>query len=182
MEAESSQSGNRLFLIIAVALIGLICIGLFGLGFVLTITSFNRAQEQAALIPTATDTPFPPTFTPTPTATFTPTETPQPTPTGTPVVRPESEVTATPAEVEAAATGSSELSGTATNTPVVGSPTAVATVNATATPAVVPGSGGVLPVASSGILVWLGGGVLALLVLSGALHRMSTNGSRHKNL
>lgn len=177
VETENSQSGNRLFIIIAVALIGLICIGLLGLGGVLFLTASNRAQEDITLQITATPTPFPPTFTPTPTPTFTPTDTPVPTPTGTPVVPiggQAAQPTATPegGEGQAAISATTELNVTATNTPVVGTPTESAAGVSTGTPAVVPGSGGVLPVTSNSILLWLGGGLLAVLILSGTLHRI----------
>lgn len=172
MAAESGQSSNRLFIILAVALIGLICIGLMGLGGVLFLVQSNRAQEEAALLPEATATPFPPTFTPTPTSTFTPTNTPEPTFTSTPVIR-----TPTPGAEEASSDVSAqvvETVETAPGTPVE-SPTAGqldgGAADTTPTPAVVPGSGGVLPATSSGTIAGVSGLVLLLLVISGVIFR-----------
>ncbi len=177
MIAESGQSSNRLFIIIAIALIGLICIGLMGLGGVFFVIQSNRAQEAAALQPVETSTPFPPTFTPTPSPTFTPTDTPEPTSTSTPVVR-----TATPASEDA----SGAISGQAVDaeTPAAAGATEPDTtptslVDATAadttpTPEIVPGSGGVLPTASGGVVAGMGGAVLLLLVVSGVIYRHRT--------
>jgi cytoskeletal protein RodZ len=172
--AESGQSGNRLFIILSVALIGLICIGLMGLGGVFYVVQSNRAQEMAALMPEATATPFPPTFTPTSSPTFTPTNTPEPTSTSTPVIR-----TPTPGnddvsgQAEATETDGT-TSATATNTPVVSATAGQAdgaAADTTPTPAVVPSSGGVLPTTSSGAIAGMSGLVLLLLVVSGVIYR-----------
>jgi LPXTG-motif cell wall-anchored protein len=166
VEAES-QSGNRLFVILAVALIGLICIGLMGLGGVLFLINNGRAQDDIALQVTETPTPFPPTFTPTSTPTFTPTNTPEPTPTGTQVVQMTGGETDT--GLPAATT---DPNATATNTPIIGSLTPAGTADITTpTPAVVPGSGGVLPATSNSVLLWLGSGLLILLVFGSVFQR-----------
>jgi len=169
VESERGQS-NTLFIIIAAGLIGLICIGLVGLTSVLYLTQSNSAQEKAALQPTPIDTPFPPTFTPSPTLTNTPTETPEPTPTGTPVIK-------VGGETENDGTTIPSLNATATSTSVLGNgdaagltPTPII-IEGTPTPIIIPGSGGVLPTATNGILVWLGGGVLLVLVVFGLFNR-----------
>ncbi len=77
-----------MFIIIAIAFIGLICVGVVGLAFVyLTVFSQPQAEPVIAVAPTS-DQPAPPTATPTNTATPSPTatETPLPTATGTPVI------------------------------------------------------------------------------------------------
>jgi hypothetical protein len=174
VEAESEQS-NRLFILLALALVGLICIGLLGLGGVVGYTRFNQAVEEAAVPPTPT--PIPPTLTPTSTPSATPTETPRPTPTGTPVVSVGGEETGPPPEggeaAEPTATGTRLLEG-ATAIPTVGTaivtlepptPIATATEEATTGEAVtMPGSGGVLP-AGNHVLVWTGLGLLVLLIV-----------------
>jgi len=177
VEAESGQSSNRLFVFLAIALLGLICIGLMGLGGVIFLIQSNRAAEQAAL-PTDTPTPFPPTFTPTSTSTPTPTDTPEPTPTGTLVVPIEGQSTTPNADTGPTATV--DPNATATNTPVIrtATPTTASTdqsgsaANTTATPESVPGSGGVLPTPASSALLWLGVFVVAALVAFGAVHRL----------
>ena len=170
MALESSQSGNRLFIIIAVALIGLICIGLMGLGAALFVIQSNRAQEEAALQPTATATAFPPTLTPTPTPTFTPTDTPEPTPTSTPVLQ-----TAEPTPTEAG--GDMSAQGEASPAPEITETVAVSSTGTsepapevTATPAEVPNSGGVLQQSSGGILIWAGAILLLLLLIYGTIY------------
>ncbi len=88
-EEEEEESGqNRLFVTLAVALIGLLVLGLLGVGAVFIIRQ-NMDQQTVALQPT-------PTLLiklPNPTATSTPlpkppTNTPMPTPTNTPVLVP----------------------------------------------------------------------------------------------
>jgi hypothetical protein len=168
---ESNQSGNRLFVIIAVALIGLICIGLMGLGGVLYFIQSNRDQQLAAQA-TNTPTPFPPTFTPTATATPTATDTPEPTPTPTPVVT-------TPAATEDTGEMTGENGGdmlveatesveanAATETAVA----AAGQVSASVTPETVPSSGGVLVGDSKDSLLLVGGLILAILILSGVIY------------
>jgi len=169
VEAESGQSSNRLFIIIAVALIGLICIGLLGLGAVLTWSQFNKTAQEAALQPTAAATPFPPTLTPTTTPSPTPTDTPEPTPTGTLVVSAagdKAQPTPPLATVDpnATATNTPVLRTTATNTPVV--------VSGTATPEL-PGSGGVLTPTSRATLLWVGAALVLVLLIYGAFYRIN---------
>lgn len=88
-EEEEEESGqNRLFVTLAVALIGLLVLGLLGVGAVFIIRQ-NMDEQTVALQPT-------PTLLiklPNPTATSTPlpkppTNTPMPTPTNTPVLAP----------------------------------------------------------------------------------------------
>jgi hypothetical protein len=82
--STGGEQPNRLFIIIAVALLGLVCIGLVGLGGVIYLLRTNQAQQAAVPTPTLF-VPIPtPTLTSTPTSTHTPI--PPPTPTGTPVV------------------------------------------------------------------------------------------------
>ncbi len=167
METESGQSNNRLFMLLAVAMIGLICIGLIGLGGVMFVTLNSRAQEEVVVIPTFT--PIPPTPTLTATPTQTPTEIPPPTPTATLVIpinggeeagaaTPVLEATAPPTPLPTRileGTPPPELAEAPVPTPV---------------PAVaMPGSGGVLS-AGNGLLGWAGVGLLLLLVLGVANH------------
>jgi hypothetical protein len=117
-EEEEGTGQNRLFVTLAVALIGLLVLGLLGVGAVFIIRQ-NLNEQTVAVQPS-------PTLLiklPNPTATFTPapkipTNTPMPTPTNTPVLIPGK------AE-EAAAAGKKEqqeqqpvLTLKATNTPV----------------------------------------------------------------
>ncbi len=174
------------------AIVGLICIGLVGLGTVLSLRPGSNPVEQAAV---ASPVPLQPTFTPSPTITPippTPTDTPLPTPTPTLVVNPNAQEVADdarPTEVplpkmfgrdgtetpESGVEGAPAVPGEApavevspTNTLVVQSPTAVAlapvgTAPAVAPPAQIPQGGGVLP-DGNGFLVWAGVGVLLLLI------------------
>jgi hypothetical protein len=163
MEAESGQS-NRLFIIIAVAMIGLICIGLVGLGGVGFFIFNNRAQEAAVVPPTFT--PILPTFTPTYVPTPTATNTPLPTPLATMVVAGQpgpDEAIAAPTADEVAP----DAEVTPTNTRVVPLDTPVPVVEIEDNEDVevaMPGSGGVLSV-EQGVLAWAGIGVLILLVI-----------------
>lgn len=173
MESGGEQS-NRLFIILAIALIGLICIGLLGLGGVLFITGAFQSPEDIAVAPTPTI--VPPTFTPTSTATFTPTPTPEPTSTPTSVVHTPTSIpvegdgaaqeeptpvpTVDPGPL-ASASATSEAEVTATNTPVP----------PTATPELVPDSGGVLPTTGNGFLLWIGGALLVVLLAFGGINR-----------
>ncbi len=170
METESGQSNNRLFVLLAVAMIGLICIGLMGLAGVTYFTISGRAQqEEVAELPTPT--PIPPTPTLTATPTQTPTETPPPTPTATLVI-PVNGGDETGGEVPT-------LEATPTPTPAPGTrilegapPTPPADLAASATPVPatgMPGSGGVLSV-GNGLLGWTGVGLLLLLILGVANH------------
>ncbi len=106
MEEESTHQ-SRLFVILAIALIGLLVLGLLGIGGVFVIR--QNLQEQAALVQ---PTPTLMIRLPNPTATFTPvkpaaTNTPAPTPTNTPVVGPGGAA----APGEAAAVGSNSGGG-----------------------------------------------------------------------
>jgi len=91
---EESTHQSRLFVILAIALIGLLVLGLLGIGGVFVIR--QNLQEQAAL---AQPTPTLMIKLPNPTATFTPvkpaaTNTPMPTATNTPVVEAANKVAA----------------------------------------------------------------------------------------
>jgi hypothetical protein len=87
-EEEEEEGQNRLFVTLAIALIGLLVLGLLGVGAVFIIRQ-NIDQQDVAAQPS-------PTLLirlPNPTATFTsipkiPTNTPMPTPTNTPVLAP----------------------------------------------------------------------------------------------
>ncbi len=87
-DEEEGTGQNRLFVTLAIALIGLLVLGLLGVGAVFIIRQ-NLSEQTVASQPT-------PTLLiklPNPTATFTPvpkipTNTPMPTPTNTPVVAP----------------------------------------------------------------------------------------------
>ena len=168
MEAESGQSSNRLFIIIAVAMIGLICIGLVGLGGVGFFLFSNRAQEAAMVPPTST--PILPTFTPTFIPTPPPTDTPLPTPLATNVVpgQPGPEVTEPVSEDGLPiATATSDAAATPTNTLVVPASAHTPVPEGEAAgevEAAMPGSGGILPV-EQGVLAWAGIGVLILLII-----------------
>ncbi len=87
LEEEEEEGGhqNRLFVILAVALIGLLVLGLVGIGGVFIVRQ-NMREQAAAARPTPTLL----VRLPNPSATFTPTSlptnTPAPTPTNTPVV------------------------------------------------------------------------------------------------
>jgi nitrate reductase NapE component len=187
---EQSNS-NRLFIFLAIALLGLICIGLVGLGGAVYLYQTNFA-EQAAL-PTPTIIIPVETATNTSTPTLVPTETPLPTATGTKVVAvsgeevsvedqvpaegstqtPVEEPTTTPTEALALPTAEDQEVATATSTMVIEVPTSEsesapteeigATPTATTAPEM-PGSGGVMP-ASGNFLIWIGIAVLAILLL-----------------
>jgi hypothetical protein len=90
MSAESSSGTTRIFILFALAIVGLICIGLLGLSLALMVRQSNQAQDEV------TPTPVVQISTPTPTPTITPipptpTNTPEPTPTATLVVNPNAE-------------------------------------------------------------------------------------------
>lgn len=99
-ELEEEEGGSRLFVILSIALIGLLVLGLLGIGGVFVIRQ-NLEQQAVAGNPSPTVLirlpPPSPTFTPSPIAT----NTPAPTPTNTPVVAPG----ANNAEEAAAASG-----------------------------------------------------------------------------
>lgn len=165
------------------AIFGLICVGLLGLGSVLALRRANQAQTavvQATPVVVVT----PPTFTPSPTITPIPptaTDTPEPTPTSTLVVGPtpqEAAVSATEPvflfgtptaapNVPLADTATPDPNVTPTNTLVLRTPeagTPVPPAVAVNPPAQIPHGGGVLP-GDKGFLVWAGLGVLVLLIL-----------------
>ncbi len=106
VEPSGEQSNNRLFIILAIALLGLICVGLVGLAGAVYLYQANFA-EQAAL-------PTPTIFVPVETATFTPTpsptstNTPLPTATGTPVVSGDGQEVASPEDQTPAETAAPE--------------------------------------------------------------------------
>lgn len=93
-------SSNKLFVMIAIFLVGMLVLGLFAIGGVVIFGTINR--QSARPTPTATlavvKLPPTPTITSTPTATPSPTATSLPTPTNTPVVQ----ATATPSLIESA--------------------------------------------------------------------------------
>jgi len=183
VDSESGQT-NRLFLIIALALIGLICIGLMGLGAIIFLTRSNQAQESVVAQPTATFLPPTPTLTDTPSAT--PTETPLHTPTATMVISNQPDQQPTPAADQAQPATETPTPGdaqpatetptldpniTPTNTLVLQTPTQAATPAGTpvATPtaptAQIPTSGGILAADENGFLIWAGLILLAALSL-----------------
>ena len=173
MESASGQS-NRLFILLAIGLLGLVCVGLLGLGAVIYMLQARQAEQAA--IPTATIFIPPPTPTYTSTPTTPPTLTPLPTPTATLVVNNQGQQAAAQAtpipsteEPGASPTATSMLPQatepvevTATSTMVVQSPTPEVS-STPATAPVVPESGGVL-LADSTFLWWVG---LALLLVLG---------------
>ncbi len=120
--SEEEGGSNRLFVILAVGLAGLIVLGLVAIGGVLILRNIKNQQELAQVTPVATPTLAVVEELPTPTATHTPvpvapTEPAQPTPTNTPVVQP----TQTPTEGESAT--ATAQAPPETNTPVpVGTP------------------------------------------------------------
>ena len=121
MENEEGSGGNRLFVILAVGLAGLIVLGLLAIGGVLVLQNIHTQQELAQITPQPTPTlaivEQVPTNTPMPTPTPTrEVATPIPTATNTPVVAP----TDTPSTEDMAATATAAAP---TNTPVpVGTP------------------------------------------------------------
>ncbi|GIK40521.1 MAG: hypothetical protein BroJett011_43540 [Chloroflexota bacterium] len=160
----------------AVAIVGLICVGVLGLGAVLALRQANQTQTevvqatpvivpQPTLTPTPTITPIPPTAT----------NTPEPTPTSTLVVGPTAQEAAVSGEepvlgepaAPLADTATPDPNATATSTLVlrpteVGTPTPAAV--AVNPPAQIPQGGGVLP-GDKGFLAWAGLGLLVLLIL-----------------
>jgi len=154
---------------------------LLGLGGVLFFSLNGRAQEEVAVTPSPT--PFPPTFTPTPTPTLTPTNTPEPTPTPTSVVGGQAgddEPAGEDQIPEPVDTPTVDAEATPTNTRVLQTPTATSTpvpdATATAPPAVVPDSGAVLTLVNRGFLLWLGGGLLLVMLIYGTIHRYKSSG------
>jgi len=89
------ESQNRLFIIIAIGLVGLLVLGLMGIGGYVIFSRANRGAQQVAAARTATAataeaqaTAEAPTETPVPTFTSVPTHTPTLAVTNTPVVPP----------------------------------------------------------------------------------------------
>ena len=144
MEEESTRQ-SRLFVILAIALIGLLVLGLLGIGGVFVIR--QNLQEQAAL---SRPTPTLMIKLPEPSPTFTPvqssaTSTPAPTPTNTPVVSAEGKK---PAAGEEAAVGSTGAKSSGQQEGAVGLPLpdkttagGTGTAGAAETPETVPETG-----------------------------------------
>jgi hypothetical protein len=135
MAEEESTGQNKLFVILAIALIGLLVLGLMGIGGVFVIR--QNLQEQASL---AQPTPTLLIRLPNPTATpapvkAAPTNTPAPTPTNTPVLIPGDN-----AEAAAVGGGDVEKEGQPVDGPVIKAPTRAPAGNAT-TPSEVPNTG-----------------------------------------
>lgn len=113
MDVEEEGTGqNRLFVILAVSLLGLLVLGFLGIGGVFVIRQNLQEQET-----TGRATPTLMAILPNPTRTFTPvppltTNTPAPTPTNTPVLSSRSAI-----EGEEAAAGESGSAKAATPTP-----------------------------------------------------------------
>lgn len=186
--SEDGQSNNRLFIFLAIGLVGLMCLGLVGLGGFLFLRQSSQAQEQAAALPTPdiipptpepTNTPLPPPPTDTPT--------PPPTPTGTSVVSIAGGEEAVVVETEAPQTiedfmpvateTPADGSVTPTNTPVIrndGDATPVSdsgNADLTAPPAEMPQGGGVLSDRQNSPLIWAGLLVLVALLVGVLLRR-----------
>jgi nitrate reductase NapE component len=181
LEPSGEQSNNnRLFIFLAIALLGLICIGLVGLAGAIYLYQTTFAEQAAIpsptiVVPVATATN---TSTPSPV----PTQTPLPTATGTRVVVEGAEVAtaenqvsdtveATPTQGLALPTAADEGVPTATSTLVVAdtpgagsesTPETATTPAATASPEM-PGSGSVLS-SNGGFLIWVGMALLAALL------------------
>ena len=127
MEEEETTGQNRLFVILAISLVGLLVLGLVGIGGVFIVRQ-NLEQQAAASRPTPTLV----AILPNPTATFSPspvapTNTPMPTPTNTPVLSPQ----VATGEEAASSQGGTQSSPTPkpspTRTPVAGAAEAGAT-------------------------------------------------------
>lgn len=186
--SEDGQSNNRLFIFLAIGLVGLMFLGLIGLGGALFWRQSSRAQEQAASLPTPdippptpepTNTPLPPTPTDTPTS--------LPTATATAVVSIAGGEEAVVVETEAPQTiedfmpvaTATPLEGsvTPTNTPVIrsdGDATPVSdsgNADLTAPPAEMPAGGGVLPDRHNSPLIWAGLSLLIILMIGVFLRR-----------
>ena len=84
-EEEEDTGQSRLFVIMSIALIGLLVLGLLGIGGVFVIRQ-NMEEQALASRPTPTVLVRLPEASPTPPPTKVPTTTPAPTPTNTPVV------------------------------------------------------------------------------------------------
>jgi hypothetical protein len=109
---EETTGQSRLFVILAVSLIGLLVLGLVGIGGVFIIRQ-NLEKQAVASRPTPTLMAILPNATATPTpASVKPTNTPLPTPTNTPVVSAKSA-----SGEEAASSGSAQNNATPTRKP-----------------------------------------------------------------
>ncbi len=127
---------SRLFLIIAIGLVGMLVLGLVGIGgYVLFSRTMRARTEQVALLPTETPTEGEVGVTDTPTPSPIPTMTPTPRPTDTPTRAP----TFTPVVIPAVVTPIVAGEETPTATRVVGAEAPGATTVAMATtPTVTP--------------------------------------------
>jgi hypothetical protein len=120
MMEEETTGQNRLFVILAISLVGLLVLGLVGIGGVFIIRQ-NLEQQAAASRPTPTLV----AVLPNATSTFTPvapkpTNTPMPTPTNTPVLSPQSSIGEGAATNRGSAQGSPTPKPSPTRTPVSG--------------------------------------------------------------
>ncbi len=127
LEEEEEEEGgqSRLFTILAIALVGLLVLGLLGIGGVFIIRQNVREQTEASQ-----PTPTLMARLPNPSATFTPaaprvTQTPLPTPTNTPVVAPGSKLVQEAASSKQTEGGAGQQADptkapTPTRTPVAG--------------------------------------------------------------
>ena len=137
MEEETTGGQNRLFVILAISLIGLLVLGLVGIGGVFIIRQ-NLEQQTVASHPTPTLM----AILPNATATFTPappkaTNTPLPTPTNTPVLVGQSDGGQGAASAQGSAQSSPTPKAWPTRTPVPGA----AQAGASNTSNVVPETG-----------------------------------------
>jgi cytoskeletal protein RodZ len=185
-EDDSQQSNNRLFIIVAVALVGLICFGALGVGGWLTIVRTQQAQEQAVANESQPQEPTAPTAIPTETVTPLPTSTntPLPTPTATLVVPNQQDIVPAADESQpslpTAAPPISDEEVTPTNTLVVNrdnqatpaGPDESSETNTTA-PEEMPQGGGVVNPSNS-YLGWAGVMVLGLIIL-GLVSRLTSS-------
>ena len=156
--------GNRLFVILAIGLAGLIVLGLFAVGGLLVINRLGAQQQIAQITPTVVKA----LIEVVPTATFTPTP-PPPTPTDTPTIAPTNTLvlqgeTPTPGNGDGqtgdTAPGGTEATPRPTHTPI---------------PRATPASGGEVPNTGFGGfeagLIALG--LIAILFVSRRLRRAS---------
>jgi hypothetical protein len=175
----------------------LICIGLLGLGAVLSLRQANQVQDEivvaSPVVAAVTITPTP-TYTPIPPP---PTDTPEPTPTATLVVCPTAQEASLPETSQQAPTDTPttnpdlppedtaipDLNVTPTNTLVVRTPEAGTSTPAPVAvnpPGQIPQGGGVLPTTEGGVLLGAGIVVLLLLIL-GLINYLRTPSSISEN-
>jgi len=191
-DTEERGQSNRLFIFLALALVGLTCLGLLGLGAALFLRQNNQAQQEAAAVtieappptPLPTDTPLPPPPTDTPT--------PLPTPTGTLVV---SNIEGQPAAEEDQTFTIEDFLPQPTEPPLPEDATPTSTLvvqsgvpaSETATPAAggdelaevsppveMPPGGGVLPAERHNAVLWAGIALLLTLVVGVAVRLKSS--------